>query len=81
MKSKSALGAYCRRMAALHDAPTAITATAYKLAKIFYFMLKRREAYRPLAADYYEKEHRDKVVRSLQRRTASLGFRLETVTS
>jgi transposase len=81
MKSKSALGAYCRRMAALHDAPTAITATAHKLAKIFYFMLKRREAYRPLAADYYEKEHRDKVVRSLQRRAASLGFRLETITS
>jgi hypothetical protein len=34
-----------------------------------------------LAADYYEKEHRDKVVRSLQRRAATLGFRLETVTS
>jgi transposase len=79
MKSKSALGAYCRRMAALHDAPTAITATAHKLATIFYFMLKRRETYHALAVDYYEKEHRDKVVRSLQRRAASLGFRLETV--
>lgn len=80
MRSKTALGAYCRRMAALHDAPTAITATAHKLATIFYFMLKRREAYRSLDVDYYEKEHRDKVVRSLQRRAASLGFRLETVT-
>jgi transposase len=79
MKSKSALGAYCRRMAALHDAPTAITATAHKLATIFYFMLKRRETYHALALDYYEKEHRDKVVRSLQRRAAPLGFRLETV--
>jgi len=77
MKSKSALGAYCRRRAALHDAPTAITATAHKLAKIFYCMLKRHEPDRPLAAAYYEKEPRDKVVRSLQRRTASLGFRLE----
>lgn len=77
MRSKSALGVYCRRMAALHDAPTAITATAHKLATILYFMLKRRQPYRPLATDYYEKEHRDKVVRSLQRRAASLGFRLE----
>jgi transposase len=76
MRSKSALGSYCRRMAALHDAPTAITATAHKLAKIFYFMLKRHQAYLPLAADYYEKEHRDKVLRSLQRRAASLGFQL-----
>ena len=31
--------------------------------------------------DYYEKEHRDKVVRSLQRRAASLGFRLEAAVS
>ncbi|MDP1714272.1 MAG: hypothetical protein Q8L41_05950 [Anaerolineales bacterium] len=68
-------------MAALHDAPTAITATAHKLATIFYFMLKRREAYRPLATDYYEKENRDKVVRSLQRRAATLGFRLEPTVS
>jgi hypothetical protein len=42
-------------------------------------MLKRRETYHALAVDYYEKEHRDKVVRSLQRRAASLGFRLQTV--
>lgn len=81
MKSKSALGAYCRRMAALHDAPTAITATAHKLATIFYFMLKRREAYRPLATNYYEQQHRDKAIRALQRRAASLGFRLEAAPS
>ena len=54
MKSKSALGAYCRRMATLHDAPTAITATAHKLATIFYLMLKRRETYHALAVDYYQ---------------------------
>jgi transposase len=81
MKSKSALGAYARRMAARQDAPTAITATAHKLATIFYFMLKRREPYRPLTADYYEQQHRDKALRSLQRKAASLGFRLETVSA
>lgn len=79
MKSKSALGAYCRRLAARRDAPTAITATAHKLATIFYFMLKRREPYRPLTADYYEQQHRDRVLRSLQRKAASFGFRLEAV--
>lgn len=78
-KSQSALGAYYRRIAARHDSPTAITATAHKLATIFYFMLKRHELYRPLARDYYETVHRAKVVRSLERRAAALGFRLEAV--
>lgn len=38
---------------------------------------KRLDNYRPLASDYYETQHRDKVIRSLQRRATSLGFRLE----
>jgi transposase len=44
-KSKSALGAYYRRMRARHGAPVAITATAHKLARIVYHMIKYREDY------------------------------------
>jgi transposase len=79
-RSDCALGAYYRRMRAIHGAPKAITATAHKLAQIIYFMLKRRVPYQALDAAYYEKQHREKTIRYLQRKAASLGFRLETAT-
>ena len=75
--SDSALGAYYRRMRARHGAPAAITATAHKLARIIYFMLKERKPYHDLGADYYEQQHRARVLRNLNRQAAKLGFRLE----
>lgn len=78
-RSDSALGAFYRRMRARHGAPKAVTATAHKLARIVYFMLKRREPYRDPGADYYEEQHRVRVIRSLQRRAAKLGMRLEPI--
>jgi transposase len=78
-RSDSALGAFYRRMRARHGAPKAVTATAHKLARIVYFMLKRREPYRDPGADYYEEQHRVRVIRNLQRRAAKLGMRLEPV--
>ena len=39
-RSDSALGAYLRRKKAHLEAPKAITATAHKLARIIYSMLK-----------------------------------------
>jgi transposase len=75
--SDSALGAYFRRMRARLGAPAAITATAHKLARIIYFMLKNRTAYQDPGAFAYEQQHRDRVVRNLQRQAVRLGFRLE----
>jgi transposase len=46
--SQSALGAYYRRMRARLGAPAAITATAHKLARIIYFMLKERKPYQDI---------------------------------
>ena len=43
--SRSALGEHFRRMRARLGAPEAITATAHKLARIFYARVKRRVAY------------------------------------
>lgn len=77
-RSDCALGAYYRRMRTIHGAPKAITATAHKLAQIIYFMLKRRAPYQALDAAYYEKQHREKTIRNLQRKATALGFRLET---
>ncbi len=43
-RSRSALGAFLRRVAARRGLPKAITATAYKLARIVYAMLKHGTA-------------------------------------
>jgi transposase len=75
--SDSALGAYYRRMRARQGAPAAITATAHKLARIIYFMLKDKKPYHDFGADYYELQHRTRVLRNLNRQAAKLGFRLE----
>jgi transposase len=77
--SNSALGAFFRRMRARLGTPAAITATAHKLARIIYFMLKERKPYHDFGADYYEQQYRSRVLRNLNRRAAKLGFRLEPV--
>src|SRR3990170_3420576 len=76
-RNDRALGAYYRRMRARHGAPSAITATAHKLARIIYFMLKDRKPYHDFGADYYEQQYRTRVLRNLTRQAARLGFRLD----
>jgi transposase len=74
--SRSALGAYYRRMAARIGKPQAITATAHKLARIVYSMLKHGSAYVDAGQDYYERQYRERVVHNLQHRAKALGFEL-----
>jgi hypothetical protein len=54
-RSNSVIGAYCRRLKKRLGAPKAITATARKLACIFYSMLKYGQEYVERGIDYYEK--------------------------
>jgi transposase len=75
-RSNSALGGYYRRMRAKHGAPKAITATAHKLARIFYFMLKNRKTYHDPGQDYYEQKYRERVINNLKRRAKELGLEL-----
>jgi transposase len=75
--SDSALGAYYRRMRARLGTPAAITATAHKLARILYHLLKYRQPYHDFGADHYEQQYRARVLRNLNRRAAKLGFRLQ----
>lgn len=74
--SSTALGAFLRRMKSRIGAPKAITATAYKLAKIIYKMLKHKIDYFDIGQDYYEKQYQDRLFRGLKRKAASLGYEL-----
>ncbi len=51
--SKSALGGFYRRIRSRLGAPKAITATAHKLARIIYSMLKIQTEYIDPWQDYY----------------------------
>jgi transposase len=76
-KSKSALGAFFRRIASRRGVPKAITATAYKLARIIYALLKHGQEYVKKALQEYEAEYRQRVVRNLKKKAAELGFELK----
>lgn len=52
--SKSALGAYFRRICSRMDKPKAATAAAHKLARLIYTMLTKGEEYADQGQDYYE---------------------------
>jgi transposase len=74
--SKSALGAYARRMRARCDSRIAITATAHKLARLIYRMLKYGEEYIDIGAEQYETRFRAGMLKALERKARRLGFQL-----
>jgi hypothetical protein len=79
-KSSCALGAYYRRMKSRLGAPKAITATAHKLARLVYSMLKNGTEYTDVGQDYYEQTYKSRVVKNLKKRAQQLGYELiETV--
>ncbi len=76
-RGKSALGTYFRRMQARLGVEQAITATAHKLARIIYHMLKQHQPYQPLSAEAYDQQQRQREIKRLQRQAAKLGFSLQ----
>lgn len=77
--SKSALGAFYRRMRSRLGAPKAIVATAHKLARLVYALLTRGEAYIAQAMTDYEQAYEVRKLSGLSRQAAALGYRLEPV--
>ena len=76
VNSHSALGAYYRRMRTRLGAPKAITATAHKLARLVYSMLRYGTAYVDAGQQAYEQKYRDRVLTNLQRRAKAFGYQL-----
>ena len=77
--SKSALGAFYRRLRARIGAPKAITATAYKIARIFYRMLSTKRPYNDVGQAAYDERFRTRRLRSITRIAKGLGFELVPV--
>ena len=64
---------------AISRALEAVTATARKIAVLFYNTLRHGMSYRDPGADQYEQQYRSRVLANLQRRAKSLGFVLQAV--
>jgi transposase len=76
-KTDSALGAFYRRLSARTGKSKAVTATARKLAILFYNTLRYGTDYSDPGASYYEQQHRARVIHNLERRAKQLGYSLE----
>jgi transposase len=80
-RSDSALGAYYRAMRARKGPQQATVATAHKLARIVYHLLKYGEAYEAESADAYEQKRQERELRQLSRRAQKLGYTLTPAVS
>ena len=77
-RSQSALGAFYRRIRAKHGPSHANVATAHKLARIVYRMLKYKDNYIDPGPDQYTERQRQRVIRNLRRQAARLGLTLQS---
>jgi hypothetical protein len=75
-RSQSALGAFLRRLRGRLGMPKAITATAHKLARLVYSLLKHGTAYVTQGMDEYERKYQERLVHNLSRRAHALGYTL-----
>ena len=73
-RSKSALGAFSRRMKARLGAPKAMTATAHKIAVIFYQMVRERTVSREVGEAEYTQQQEQRMLKRLKKQATRLGY-------
>ncbi len=78
-QSDSSYGAYYRAMRARLGPKQAIVATAHKIARTVYHLLKTREPYREESAEEYDRKRRERELKHLTRRAQKLGYTLTAV--
>lgn len=76
-RTNTALGAFYRRLAARIGKAKAVTATARKIAVLFYNAMRFGMNYADPGADHYEQQYRERVIKQLHRRAAEFGFSLQ----
>jgi transposase len=79
-RTDTALGAFYRRLSARIGKIKAITATARKIAVLFYNALRHGMDYVDPGASSYETRYRARVIDNLHRRAKAFGFVLQPMT-
>lgn len=75
-RSQNALGAFYRRIRSRSTAIQALTATAHKIARIYYAMLTTRKPYVEAGLHAYEELYKQRRIAALRKQARSLGFEL-----
>lgn len=75
-QSRSAVGAFYRRLRSRLGTPKAITATAHKLARMFYQMWTTTGQYSDPGMDYYEQKYQELILKNLQKKADAQGLQL-----
>jgi transposase len=78
-RTATALGAFYRRLSARIGKAKAVTATARKIAVLFYNTLRHGMGYVDPGVSYYEERYRQRELLNLQRRAKALGYALQEV--
>lgn len=73
-RSQCAFGAYYRRKKAHLGPMPALVATAHKIARTVYYMLKHRVQYCDIGAVAYEQKQHERELAYLKKKAAKLGF-------
>jgi transposase len=76
LNCKSVLGNFLRRLRARLGIGTAIRATACKLAKLFYRLITKGEAYRRESTEAEEAKQRERQLRALEHKAHELGMQV-----
>ena len=75
-RTQTALGAFYRRLGARIGKAKAVTATARKLAVLFYNALRFGMEYVDPGMDYYETKYRERMIEGLERRAKQFGLEI-----
>ena len=78
-KSDTALGAFYRRLSSRIGKQKAVTATARKIAVLFYNAIRHGMTYQDQGAAAYDERHRQRVLSNLQRRAKIMGYALAPI--
>jgi transposase len=76
-RTDTALGAFYRRLSARIGKAKAVTATARKIAVLFYNAVRHGMEYVDPGASFYETRYRTRVIDNLHRRAKTFGFVLQ----
>jgi transposase len=75
-RSQTALGAFFRRIRSRAGGKYAVTATAHKIARIYYAMLTQGTSYVELGQQAYEQRYKQRRIAHLKLQAKSLGLQL-----
>ena len=76
-RSQTSLGAFYRRIRSRTDGRRAVTATAHKIARIYYAMLTKGTTYVEAGQQAYEQMYKERRINALNKQAHSLGYQLQ----